>query len=640
MAVQARLGQGAICAVFPALIARPCGRVPRSNGQAMPSENAQPAGASSSRPAMRSFARFSLVRLLGKSERTMAWLVNDPRSGADLMLVLPRVQCRDPAAARQWHDAVKKAARLQHPNLLPAVEIGAHEHWPYVAYDPAGLATLSDRMGRSGLPPPDSVALLSQVLEGLAYAHEAGAAHHDLQPYLVLVSDHGHVRVAGLEVAQAYAGHEVDPRGSGAGPGTLQAQRHAGERDVLSVGLLLHQALTGQPALDDADTGRVIRRLPPSGHDLVRLPWTTPRPVPEVLRAIANRATDRQERHRYHSARTMWRALQGWLTSDENTDVGPLALLIDRIGSAGMLPGSPGGPERAARLALMDRQRTNELAAVVIEDLALSFELLRLVNSAQVRGAQVAGSGPVLTVRRALAMLGLDNVRRSALALRNWPGPLAEPAAAELSRLMARTRRAARVAIGLRPAGYDAEAVAVITMLQNLGRLVVNYHFADEAQQIRRLMAPMPPDRPGEAEHPGMQEEAAAFSVLGVDIESIGHALARRWGLDDTVLHVIRRLPPAAPVRTPENDNDILRAVASCSNEVVDAQALPATHQAQALHRVGQRYARALHLAPKDLQAAIQAAATSTLADLLRDADGNAMYSPADHEADTTGARS
>lgn len=580
---------------------------------------------------MRSFSRFTLVRLFGKSERTMAWLVNDPRSGADLMLVLPRAPSADAAAAASWQQAVKKAARLQHPKLLPAVEIGAHENWPYAAYDATGLATLADRLGNNGLPAVDAVQLIGQVLEGLAYAHDAGAAHRDLQAYLVMVDDQGQVQVAGLEVAIA------GPAGDAGG---LREQRDAGLRDVLAAGLILQQALTGMPALDERDTGRVIQRLPPLGQELVRLPWSTPRPVPEVLRAIANRSTDRQERHRYHSARTMWRALQGWLSSDENTDAGPLALLLDRIGTAGLLPGSPNGAERAARLALMDRQRTNELAAVVIEDLALSFELLRSVNNAQLRGGTVAGSGPVLTVRRAMAMLGLDNVRRAALALRGWPGPLAEPAAAELSRLMARTRRAARVAIALRPAGYDAEAVALITMLQNLGRLVVHYHFADEAMQIRRLMQPMAPERPGEAEHPGMAEEAAAFSVLGVDIESIGHALVRRWGLDDGVLHMVRRLPPTAPVRTPEHDGDILRAVASCANELVDAQALPATHQGQALHRVGQRYARALHLGPKDLQTAIQTAATASLAEMLREADGNAMFSGTDHEIDATGTRS
>ncbi len=100
-----------------------------------------------------------------------------------------------------------------------------------------------------------------------------------------------------------------------------------------------------------------------------------------------------------------------------------------------------------------------------------------------------------------------------------------------------------------RPA-YDAEVVYLITLLQNLGRLVVHYHFADEAQQIRRLMQPAASAREGEPEDPGMSEELASFAVLGADIEAIGAAVARWWGLDESVLAMIRRLPLATPVRS------------------------------------------------------------------------------------------
>ena len=96
---------------------------------------------------------------------------------------------------------------------------------------------------------------------------------------------------------------------------------------------------------------------------------------------------------------------------------GPIALLGDKLRHAGVLPSLPGGGARAARLTSLEGGRTNELADVVLEDPALAFELLRLVNSAQVRGTQVAGSGPVLTVRRAIAMVGMDGVRHAATAL-------------------------------------------------------------------------------------------------------------------------------------------------------------------------------------------------------------------------------
>ena len=573
--------------------------------------------------AVRWFGRMQLLRLLGKSDRTMAWRVADPRTGQELLLVLPRVQPADAAALDHWQLSMRQASRLNHPQIAAVVESGVQDGWPFVAYDPRDCATLAERSGAKGLPGTEAAALASQALQGLAFAHEAGVAHHDLQPFLVLVSDSGLVRVAGVAVAAEMAQRSRGDRSattsganSGASPRdttesmTLSSHREAAERDVLALGLLLHGLLAGSGAFDDADLGRVILRLPPysglSGRDFVRLPWSTAHPVPEPLRAIVNRATDRQERIRYRSARTLLRALEGWLQTDAATDAGPMALLADRLRAAGVLPSSPGAAARAARLALMERERTNELAEVVLEDLALSFEMLRLVNTAQVRGAQVAGSGPVLTVRRSIAMLGLDGVRRAALALREWPGPLQAGAAQQLQTLIDRCKCAGRVAVALRPAGYDGEVVYLVTLLQNLGRLVVQYHFADEAQQIRRLMKNAPSARQGEPDEPGMDEEAAAYAVLGADIEAIGAAVARHWGLDDSVLVMARRLPLTTPVRNSEADDDLLRTLASCANEAVDALGEPAPRAAQALQRVVQRYGRVLGVTLRDVQAALQ----------------------------------
>lgn len=542
--------------------------------------------------ALRFFGAYQLLRLVGKSERTMAWLVADTRAGRDLLLVLPRVQPADLAALERWTETVQRASRLQHPQLAAAVDIGVQDGWPYVAYDLEDAAPLVERVGPQGLPPPECAAIVVQLLSGLAFAHQAGVAHQDLQGFVVLVDDHGGVRLAGLEVAAAV----------GEAP-SLATQRAAAQRDVLAAGLLLHHALAGLHALDEPDTARVIERLPPLGREIVRLPWATSHLVPEPLRAIVNRATDRQERHRYRTARTLARALEGWIQAESGAN-GALTLLSDRLRAAGVLPAQPGAAGRLNRLGAMERQRTDEIAEVALQDLALAFELLRAVNTAQVRGVQVSGSGPVLTVRRAIAMLGIDGVRRAATALRPWPGPLAEDAAAELLQLIARVKRAGRVAAALRPAGYDAEVVTLIAMLQNLGRLVLQYHFPDEAQQIRRLMLPAPGS---EREDPGLSEQAASFAVLGIDVEALGHSVARHWGLDDVVLHMIRRLPLETPVRHADGDTELLRQVASAGNEIVDAYAAAGTAPGPALQRIAQRYARALGLSVKELQEAVAA---------------------------------
>lgn len=573
----------------------------------------------SARPnAVRWFGRMQLLRLLGKSERTMAWRVADPRSGQELMLVLPRVQPADATGMEAWQQAVRQASRLSHPHLAAVVEVGVQDGWPYVAYDPRDTATLAERLSSKGLPGAEAAGLATQALQGLAFAHEAGLAHHDIQPYMLLVSDSGQVRLAGLAVAAELAWRNPEPGAGGHRDAhNLREHRAAAERDVLALGVLLHGALLGQGALEEPDVGRVIQRVPPLGRDIVRLPWSTAHPVAEPLRAIVNRSTDRQERQRYRSARTFQRALEGWLQTDSAGDNGPLALLADKLRVAGVLPSAPGAAARVASLALMERERTNELAEVVLQDLALSFELLRLVNTAQVRGSQVAGSGPVLTVRRSIAMVGMEGVRRAALALRDWPGPLNDAGQQQLETLLERCKRAGRTALELRPAGYDGEVVYLITLLQNLGRLVVFYHFADEAAQIRRLMQPAPAAKAGEPDEPGMSEEAASFAVLGTDIEAVGAAVARHWGLDDSVLAMIRRLPVATAVRAVEGDDDMLRTVASCANEAVDALGQPAPRVMAALQRVVQRYGRVLDIDMRSLQAALQGQPVAPIAQTM-----------------------
>ena len=69
--------------------------------------------------AVRRLGRFQLARLFGKSERTMAWLATDIRSGQEVVLVLPRTPPADDAAADLWMHRVRKAGRLDHPNLAP-----------------------------------------------------------------------------------------------------------------------------------------------------------------------------------------------------------------------------------------------------------------------------------------------------------------------------------------------------------------------------------------------------------------------------------------------------------------------------------------------------------------------------------------
>jgi len=193
----------------------------------------------------RSLGRFELRQLLGKSTATMVWLAFDPRLGQELMLTLPRVQPADAAALEDWQREVRLAARLNHPHLAHVVEVGVQDHWPYVAVDRALGVTLVEWLAAHPQPTPiEAVKWMCEALEGLAFAHEAGATHGDLQLHHILVSEHGTVRVMALEAARD-TGASVDERarandrGMPLDPNRLRVQRDTSERDVLASGVLL-----------------------------------------------------------------------------------------------------------------------------------------------------------------------------------------------------------------------------------------------------------------------------------------------------------------------------------------------------------------------------------------------------------------
>lgn len=553
-------------------------------------------------PPLRSFGRFELRALLSKSARSLIWRVFDPIQGQELLLCMPREKPQGAPALEHWLRMAQAGERVQHPNLAPVFEIGQVEHWPYVAYDRVLGETLDERLARQPAPlPMDAAAWVAQLLEGLAFAHEAGHAHRDIQAACVLIDAADKVCLIGLEVAQ-----DLLPPDADAGTVARRAVREAAEEDVLCVGLLLHRLLSGRPVLDERDLQQVVQQMQPSptrpGREIVRLGWETPHPIPDPLRAICNRATDRQMRQRYHLARSFWRALDGWRQAAAHDDGGPIVLLLDKLQRVGHLPTTASGLHRFMAGSGLEAQHASALSEFVLKDMALSLELLRRVNLALRQAGHVGEA--VLNMQRAIQMLGLDGVQYAANALKPWPGPLQPAGAEQLRQLMARVAKAAELAQALRPAGYDAEVVHLITVLQNLGRLLLQYHFPDDAQQVRQLMqAPEPSeDQPNPA---GMPEQAAAYAVLGCDLEALGAAVARHWGLGDELQQMIRRLPPGSPAHASRSDADAIRLTCSLANELVDALGLPEARRRTALEAATRRYAKALGIGLREVLAAL-----------------------------------
>jgi HD-like signal output (HDOD) protein len=548
------------------------------------------------------FGRFELRQMLGRSHASSTWLALDPRLQQDILLCVPRAQPQGAAEKDIWTQDVLAAARLKHPRLVEILEVGAHEGWPFVTYARGQTQTLSERMAAGSPPTPiEVVSAVCDVLEGLAYAHEGGAAHLDIGLHNVIIDKAGRAQA----IAMGCGLTQMTPGDTQRAHLGRQEIRQAAERDVLMIGLLLYRLLCKTPALDEPDFGNAAKRV---GQEIVRLPWTTPHPVPETLRAIVNRATDRQHRQRYLNARTLLSALQGWIKTNSQDAGGPLALLLDRLNSVGSLPGRPNTERALIGTLSEDMLRVDDFVDVIVKNPSLAWEMLRAVNVASYR-SHSADDG-VTTLSRAIMLLGQQGLRRVAASVRTWPGALGaqnslagqsgKEAIDDLNAELRVTCLAGHIARLMAPFSINDEEAAIAAMSQHLGWLLILYHFPDEAAQIRRLMQPGPPAEPEGPNSPGMTQDAAVSAVLGVNVDDLTVAVLKHWGLHERLQYAARTLSANTPVRTPGSPEETLRAVASLANEIIGTLKLEPQKAAAALHQIYLRYARALGLTAKE----------------------------------------
>ena len=221
-----------------------------------------------------------------------------------------------------------------------------------------------------------------------------------------------------------------------------------------------------------------------------------------------------------------------------------------------------------------------DVTGQILEDVALTHKLLRLVNSAQFAHL---GQGTIATVSRAVSLVGFNTVRNLALSLVLLDHMEDKAHAQLLKQQFVRGLMAGAVAREIAPVTRESEGAFIGALFQNLGRMLVTFYFREEDAEIRRLLA-----------DPAFEggEDAAALQVLGLGTEDLALGVARAWSLPDSLQRAMRRPAGTAPKRAPEDAAERLRWIGAADNDVAAAaMAAPPSGLAPELAVIARRYA-------------------------------------------------
>ncbi len=205
-------------------------------------------------PGTRVAERYRIVSLLGRGGMGEVYRADDTRLNQAVALkFLPREMSQDPKRLEYFHNEVRLARQISHPNICRVHDIGEVDGQYFISMeyiDGEDLKTLLRRIGRvSG---DKGAELAQQLCSGLAAAHAKGVLHRDLKPANIMIDGRGQIRITdfGLATGNVQGENTVGMSGTPAymAPEQLLRGHTSVQSDIYSLGLVLFELFTGKPA--------------------------------------------------------------------------------------------------------------------------------------------------------------------------------------------------------------------------------------------------------------------------------------------------------------------------------------------------------------------------------------------------------
>ncbi|BCU76523.1 serine/threonine-protein kinase [Luteolibacter sp. LG18] len=204
--------------------------------------------------------------------------------------ILPREFGADPSFRQAFQAEAKAMARLNHPNLIGVFDFGEVEGMPYIIMEYVAGGSLYHAAYGNRIDPREVARITAASCDGLAHAHEAGILHRDIKPANILLDLQARPKIGDFGLARPIGAHEdgsetVFGTPHYTAPEVLNRPTAVDARaDIFSIGVVLHELLTGKVPADDPRVPSVISGCDIRFDAIVR---TATHPMPEMRYANA-----------------------------------------------------------------------------------------------------------------------------------------------------------------------------------------------------------------------------------------------------------------------------------------------------------------------------------------------------------------
>jgi serine/threonine protein kinase len=254
--------------------------------------------------------------LIGSGGMGEVYLARDTRLNRKVAVKVLRGSFLPDAQANQrLLREARAAALLEHPNICQIYEIAETPDHCFIVMQYVVGKTLAEILAKGRLGTAASLNLGVQIADGLAEAHEQGIIHRDIKPANVIVNDKGQAKILDFGLAkfiEAETSLQTSQRLNSSGlvmgtvpfmsPEQLRGKTLDRRSDIFSLGALLYEMLSGQPAFTRDNNAEAIAAILNEEPD-----WSH---ISEPLRPILQKCLAKDKADRYESARILARDLE------------------------------------------------------------------------------------------------------------------------------------------------------------------------------------------------------------------------------------------------------------------------------------------------------------------------------------------
>ncbi len=176
--------------------------------------------------------------------------------------ILGKQWTQRPGFVEQFYKEGKAAAKLNHPHIVSALDVGQAGDFHYFVMEYVQGESVYERLMQIiRFDEEEALSILLQTAQGLNHAHEAGLVHRDVKPQNIMLTGNGSAKLADMGLAkdiadepeQAQAGRVKQVLGSPyyISPDQILAGHDVDFRaDIYSFGATIFFMLTGKVPFD------------------------------------------------------------------------------------------------------------------------------------------------------------------------------------------------------------------------------------------------------------------------------------------------------------------------------------------------------------------------------------------------------